>query len=244
MLHSCMKWSCFILWSFGGTMLHRQAFMKHGFAVWSTFCACELCSSSIKIYEAHLRCMKRSLTASCFFARNLGKKMVGVRGFEPPASASRTQRSSQAEPHPDRCTNFLHCSINIPWFYVFSSAYPNFFTDILHRSLIKNNGRRLPACKTRHWRTSHPPVFAQSSAPTSRLHHPVLNAVLSSSTAGSDPRFFCTKIEVIQEGTQNPGKKTVLRRFVTELCRKIRKTERRNWKRPELHLLLSVQQKQ
>ena len=32
-----------------------------------------------------------------FFA----KKMVGVRGFEPPASASRTQRSSQTEPHPD-----------------------------------------------------------------------------------------------------------------------------------------------
>ncbi len=25
--------------------------------------------------------------------------MVGVRGFEPPASASRTQRSSQTEPH-------------------------------------------------------------------------------------------------------------------------------------------------
>ncbi|MBR7131513.1 MAG: hypothetical protein IKC82_05980 [Lentisphaeria bacterium] len=30
-----------------------------------------------------------------FFA----KKMVEVRGFEPPASASRTQRSSQTEPH-------------------------------------------------------------------------------------------------------------------------------------------------
>ena len=29
--------------------------------------------------------------------------MVGVRGFEPPASASRTQRSSQTEPHPDSC---------------------------------------------------------------------------------------------------------------------------------------------
>ena len=28
------------------------------------------------------------------------EKMVGVRGFEPPASASRTQRSSQTEPHP------------------------------------------------------------------------------------------------------------------------------------------------
>ncbi len=27
--------------------------------------------------------------------------MVGVRGFEPPASASRTQRSSQTEPHPE-----------------------------------------------------------------------------------------------------------------------------------------------
>ena len=34
-----------------------------------------------------------------FFAK--AKKMVGVRGFEPPASASRTQRSSQTEPHPD-----------------------------------------------------------------------------------------------------------------------------------------------
>ena len=32
----------------------------------------------------------------------VGKKMVGVRGFEPPASASRTQRSSQTEPHPDK----------------------------------------------------------------------------------------------------------------------------------------------
>ena len=30
------------------------------------------------------------------------KKMVGVRGFEPPVSASRTQRSSQTEPHPDQ----------------------------------------------------------------------------------------------------------------------------------------------
>ena len=52
MLHSWMKWSCFILWSLSGTMLHRQVFMKHGFAVWSgTLC-----------HEAHLRCMKRSLT--------------------------------------------------------------------------------------------------------------------------------------------------------------------------------------
>ena len=35
--------------------------------------------------------------------------------------------------------------------------------------------RRIPAllaCKTRHCRTIHPPVFAQSSAPTSRLNHP------------------------------------------------------------------------
>ena len=31
--------------------------------------------------------------------------MVGVRGFEPPASASRTQRSSQTEPHPDLTDN-------------------------------------------------------------------------------------------------------------------------------------------
>ena len=66
MLHSWMKWSCFILWSGSGTMLHRQAFMKHGFAVWSgTLC-----------HEAHLRCMKRSLTASFFLPLKKGKKMV------------------------------------------------------------------------------------------------------------------------------------------------------------------------
>ena len=29
------------------------------------------------------------------------KFLVGMRGFEPPASASRTLRSSQTEPHPD-----------------------------------------------------------------------------------------------------------------------------------------------
>ena len=39
--------------------------------------------------------------------------MVGVRGFEPPASASRTQRSSQTEPHPDIIgeQNFCSCFI-------------------------------------------------------------------------------------------------------------------------------------
>ena len=38
------------------------------------------------------------------------KKMVGVRGFEPPTFASRTQRSNQAEPHPDKIAayNILH----------------------------------------------------------------------------------------------------------------------------------------
>ena len=82
MLHSWMKWSCFILWSFGETMLHRQAFMKHGFAVWSgTLC-----------YEAHLRCMKRSLTASFFFA-HLGKKMVGAAGIEPATFCSQSRRA-------------------------------------------------------------------------------------------------------------------------------------------------------
>ena len=51
------------------TMLHRQAFMKHGCAVWSgTLC-----------HEAHLRCMKRSLTASCFFCLGIkAKKMVDL----------------------------------------------------------------------------------------------------------------------------------------------------------------------
>ena len=40
--------------------------------------------------------------------------MVGVRGFEPPASASRTQRSSQTEPHPDlrRC-HIIYCFFGV-----------------------------------------------------------------------------------------------------------------------------------
>ena len=61
-LHICES-KCFILWNDSGTMLHlKRRFMKYGFAVWSTFCACELCSSSIKIYEAPLDSgMKRSL---------------------------------------------------------------------------------------------------------------------------------------------------------------------------------------
>ena len=44
--------------------------------------------------------------------------MVGVRGFEPPASASRTQRSSQAEPHPDSVVKavFPACFNNISFF--------------------------------------------------------------------------------------------------------------------------------
>ncbi len=45
--------------------------------------------------------------------RDPGKCLVGMSGFEPPASASRTQRSSQTEPHPDDWkTALLH---NRPW---------------------------------------------------------------------------------------------------------------------------------
>ena len=48
--------------------------------------------------------------------------MVGVRGFEPPASASRTQRSSQAEPHPDRCTTLYRAVLIIYHVFVFLQA--------------------------------------------------------------------------------------------------------------------------
>ena len=92
-LHICES-KCFILWNDSGTMLHlKRRFMKHGFAVWSTFCACELCSSSIKIYEAPLDSgMKRSLTASCFFAQLGQKKWSGwwdsnSRPFDPQSNA-------------------------------------------------------------------------------------------------------------------------------------------------------------
>ena len=50
--------------------------------------------------------------------------MVGVRGFEPPASASRTQRSSQTEPHPD-----LYVKSNILQVMFFSS--PSKFVKVL-----------------------------------------------------------------------------------------------------------------
>jgi hypothetical protein len=40
-------------------------------------------------------------------------ELVGVRGFEPPTSASRTQRSNQAEPHSDiMITDNFHFSVN------------------------------------------------------------------------------------------------------------------------------------
>ena len=53
--------------------------------------------------------------------------MVGVRGFEPPASASRTQRSSQTEPHPDLC----RCSSNIYAFLIFASRFTLFFSVLM-----------------------------------------------------------------------------------------------------------------
>ena len=70
------------------------------------------------------------------------KKMVGVRGFEPPASASRTQRSSQTEPHPDRCfARVPRCFINISRFCVFASGIGDFSSIIFEKSFY---ARRLP----------------------------------------------------------------------------------------------------
>ena len=51
--------------------------------------------------QFHLKISPRNEKADRSSGRRRIKKMVGVRGFEPPASASRTQRSSQTEPHPD-----------------------------------------------------------------------------------------------------------------------------------------------
>ena len=63
--------------------------------------------------------------------------MVGVRGFEPPASASRTQRSSQTEPHPDLIGKLQAipeaCTHNITSFFSFASRNSKnltFFYDI------------------------------------------------------------------------------------------------------------------
>ena len=63
------------------------------------------CRIPSNLTNGQYREVKISLNTRCFDAHLFeiveNKKMVGVRGFEPPASASRTQRSSQTEPHPD-----------------------------------------------------------------------------------------------------------------------------------------------
>jgi hypothetical protein len=43
------------------------------------------------------------LTASKIF-----KKLVGVRGFEPPASCAQGRRSNRAEPHPELVTSLMY----------------------------------------------------------------------------------------------------------------------------------------
>ena len=61
--------------------------------------------------------------------------MVGVRGFEPPTFASRTQRSNQAEPHPDlgyRFSCFFYfrtcgMSFNIASLLFFANTISSFF---------------------------------------------------------------------------------------------------------------------
>ena len=74
MFHSGTKWLATAKWNEDGSCfirlrpceLRRDKSEKAVLwstpgGVWSTFCAYELCSSSIKIYEAALRAMKRSL---------------------------------------------------------------------------------------------------------------------------------------------------------------------------------------
>ena len=78
--------------------------------------------------------------------------MVGVRGFEPPASASRTQRSSQTEPHPDlrRQENlrFPCCFTNISRFFGFSSTVSLFFRIFFYFDDCKSKRTVIftPAC--------------------------------------------------------------------------------------------------
>ena len=49
--------------------------------------------------------------------------LVGMRGFEPPASASRTLRSSQTEPHPAGDSTYTLPNINATPFLVVKAAY-------------------------------------------------------------------------------------------------------------------------
>ena len=143
--------------------------------------------------------------------------MVGVRGFEPPASASRTQRSSQTEPHPDfyRKTSSIPevCLHNISPFHAFASAekqnYPflyKFFTFHHETNLpigyhaALNNDRphalpETPAPDMTHPLRSKPPSIPDISAAKysaidaqcQRFQHPRQNRLHPPYSARSPP---------------------------------------------------------
>ena len=80
-----------------GGILHNRLAFRWLISLSNRERACfftQVCSTS-GFAESEKKAVKRTTALE-------GKKMVGVRGFEPPASASRTQRSSQTEPHPDK----------------------------------------------------------------------------------------------------------------------------------------------
>ena len=101
--------------------------------VWSTFCAYELCSSSIKIYEAALRAMEWSLAASLFFclwkkAKKWWQDPGSNRGhgdFQSPALPTELSRHSRGSAL--LSSWIAYCFITLAFFLKIANFFSPFF---------------------------------------------------------------------------------------------------------------------
>ena len=92
-------------------------------------------SPALQMGQFHLKISPKNEKTDRRSGRRRIEKMVGVRGFEPPTFASRTQRSNQAEPHPDlgyRFSCFFYfrtcgMSFNIALLLFFANTISSFF---------------------------------------------------------------------------------------------------------------------
>ena len=117
MFHSGTKWLATAKWNEDGScFIWKGGIMKRTCGAWSTFCACELCSSSIKIYEARLTAYEaKPLQASCFFAfGKKAKKMVARTRIELVTQGFSVLCSTYwATPPLSRLTNPLSCLMSL-----------------------------------------------------------------------------------------------------------------------------------
>ena len=137
-----------------GDASHCGAVAKQCFIIrllWSTLCLARLGRvkhtkvwSGALCHEAHLRCMKRNLTASCFFAQEFGqKKWSGRRGSNPRLSAPKADALSHcATPRKSGPVLNIYChgvffkSSSKDFFFLFGSSWL-FCKTTVYYSILK-----------------------------------------------------------------------------------------------------------